>query len=82
MRENTYQKNLEHGHFSRSNCYYTSYRKHKLEACNFIKKEFCEISKNTFLRIPLYYWKFNMEVAISEFFEKLCHLIIDQKAKE
>ena len=25
------------------------------------------------------YWKFNTEVAISEFFEKLCHLIIDQR---
>ena len=28
------------------------------------------------------YWKFNTEVAISGFFEKLCHLIIDQKVKE
>ena len=28
------------------------------------------------------YWKFNTEVAISEFFEKLCHLIIDKKVKE
>ena len=28
------------------------------------------------------YWKFNTEGAISEFFEKLCHLIIDQKIKE
>ena len=34
------------------------------------------------------YWKFNTEVATSEFFEKLiidsryCHLIIDQKIKE
>ena len=27
------------------------------------------------------YWKFNTEVIISEFFEKLCHLIIDQKGK-
>ena len=27
-------------------------------------------------------WKFNTEVAISELFEKLCHLIIDQKVKE
>ena len=28
-----------------------------------------------------YYWKFSTEIAISEFFEKLCHLIIDQKVK-
>ena len=28
------------------------------------------------------YWNFNTEVAISDFFEKLYHLIIDQKAKE
>ena len=52
------------------------------KACNCIKEEFCEISKNTFLhRTPLVaalcYWKFNTEVAISEFFEKLCRLIID-----
>ena len=57
------------------------------QACNFIKKEFCEISENTFLhRTPLVaasvlYWKFNTEVVSSEFFEEICHLIIDQKAK-
>ena len=28
------------------------------------------------------YWKFDTEVVISEFLEKLCHLIIDQKVKE
>ena len=50
-----------------------------------LKKNFVK-----FLRTPFYierlwwllpfYWKFN--IAISDFFEKLCHLIIDQKAKE
>ena len=30
----------------------------------------------------LCYWKFNTEAAISEFFEKLCHLIIDQEVKK
>ena len=30
----------------------------------------------------LCYWKFNTEVAITEIFEKLCHLIIDQKVKK
>ena len=28
------------------------------------------------------YRKFNTEAAISEFFEKLCHLIIEQRIKE
>ena len=50
------------------------------------KIELCEISKNTFLREHLWwlllcYWKFNTEVTISKLFEKLCHLIIDQKVR-
>ena len=52
-----------------------------------LKKSFVKFRRTSFYIERLWwlllsYWKFNTEVAISEFFENLFHLIINQKAKE
>ena len=52
-----------------------------------LKKNFVKFRRTSFYKEHLWwlllsYWKFNKEVAISEFFEKPFHLIINQKAKE
>ena len=58
-----------------------------LRAATLLKKNFVKFLRTHFYIEHLWwkllcYWKFSTEVAISEFFEKLCHLMIDHKAKE
>ena len=58
-----------------------------LRPASLLKKNFAKFLRTTFYIehvwwLLLCYWMFNTEVAISEFFEKLCYLIIDQKAKD
>ena len=58
-----------------------------LRSATLLKKNFVKFLRTPFCIEHLWclllcYWMFNMEVTIFEFFEKLCHLIIDQKAKE
>ena len=58
-----------------------------LGSATLFKKNFAKFRRTSFYTehlwwLVLSYWKFNTEVAISEFFEKLFHLITNQKAKE